>query len=236
MAGAVGVAAACMAVHRPDAAGCLDAGAGVHRGRRRLGRAGHVAHRQMARQAGVHPQPHARGDQGRARGAACPSSRTRSPATPTWPATRRRPTWTAPPARARRTGWSWSASARISAACRSASRAIRRLVLPVPRIALRHGRAHPQGAGAGEPGRAELPVHLRHQDPDRLRQGRGDKSMSGGHSTYTPKTGLGRWIDARMPLPRLVHDSFIVLPGAAQPQLRLYLRRHSGVHAGGADH
>jgi ubiquinol-cytochrome c reductase cytochrome b subunit len=36
--------------------------------------------------------------------------------------------------------------------------------------------------------------------------------MSGGHSTYTPKTGLGRWVDARMPLPRLVHDSFISFP------------------------
>ncbi|NMG40192.1 cytochrome b [Chelativorans sp. ZYF759] len=36
--------------------------------------------------------------------------------------------------------------------------------------------------------------------------------MSGGHSTYTPKTGLGRWIDARLPLPRLVYDSFVAYP------------------------
>jgi ubiquinol-cytochrome c reductase cytochrome b subunit len=36
--------------------------------------------------------------------------------------------------------------------------------------------------------------------------------MSGGHSTYTPKTGIGRWIDTRMPLPRLVHDSFVSYP------------------------
>ena len=36
--------------------------------------------------------------------------------------------------------------------------------------------------------------------------------MSGGHSTYSPKTGIGRWIDARMPLPRLVHDSFVSYP------------------------
>jgi ubiquinol-cytochrome c reductase cytochrome b subunit len=36
--------------------------------------------------------------------------------------------------------------------------------------------------------------------------------MSGGHSTYTPKTGLGRWFDARMPLPRLVYDSFVSYP------------------------
>jgi len=36
--------------------------------------------------------------------------------------------------------------------------------------------------------------------------------MSGGHSTYTPKTGLGRWMDARLPVPRLVYDSFIAYP------------------------
>lgn len=36
--------------------------------------------------------------------------------------------------------------------------------------------------------------------------------MSGGHSTYSPKTGIGRWFDARLPLPRLVHDSFVSYP------------------------
>ena len=36
--------------------------------------------------------------------------------------------------------------------------------------------------------------------------------MSGEHSTYVPRTGLGKWIDARMPLPRLVHDSFVSYP------------------------
>ncbi|MER8521728.1 cytochrome b N-terminal domain-containing protein [Mesorhizobium sp. M0644] len=37
--------------------------------------------------------------------------------------------------------------------------------------------------------------------------------MSGDkHSTYTPKTRIERWFDARLPLPRLVHDSFIVYP------------------------
>ena len=36
--------------------------------------------------------------------------------------------------------------------------------------------------------------------------------MSEGHSTYTPKTGIERWFDARMPLPRLVYDSFVAYP------------------------
>ena len=36
--------------------------------------------------------------------------------------------------------------------------------------------------------------------------------MSGGHSTYTPRTGIERWFDARLPLPRLMHDSFVSYP------------------------
>jgi ubiquinol-cytochrome c reductase cytochrome b subunit len=36
--------------------------------------------------------------------------------------------------------------------------------------------------------------------------------MSGSPSSYTPRTSVGRWFDARMPLPRLVHDSFVSYP------------------------
>ena len=36
--------------------------------------------------------------------------------------------------------------------------------------------------------------------------------MSGEHSTYSPTSGIGRWFDERMPLPRLVHDSFVSYP------------------------
>ena len=36
--------------------------------------------------------------------------------------------------------------------------------------------------------------------------------MSGGHSTYKPSTGIERWFDERMPLPRLMHDSFVSYP------------------------
>ncbi|MGH6763449.1 MAG: cytochrome b [Phyllobacterium sp.] len=36
--------------------------------------------------------------------------------------------------------------------------------------------------------------------------------MSGGHSTYEPKTGIEKWVDARMPLPRLMYDSFVAYP------------------------
>jgi ubiquinol-cytochrome c reductase cytochrome b subunit len=36
--------------------------------------------------------------------------------------------------------------------------------------------------------------------------------MSGGHSTYSPNTGIERWFDSRLPLPRLIHDSFVSYP------------------------
>ena len=36
--------------------------------------------------------------------------------------------------------------------------------------------------------------------------------MSAGTSTYTPKSGVGKWFDARLPLPRLMHDSFVSYP------------------------
>jgi len=32
------------------------------------------------------------------------------------------------------------------------------------------------------------------------------------HGTYTPTTGIGKWIDARMPLPRMMYDSFVAYP------------------------
>ncbi len=33
-----------------------------------------------------------------------------------------------------------------------------------------------------------------------------------GHSSYVPSTGIERWIDSRLPLPRLVYDSFVAYP------------------------
>ncbi|CAA9232426.1 MAG: Ubiquinol-cytochrome C reductase iron-sulfur subunit, partial [uncultured Acetobacteraceae bacterium] len=47
-------------------------------------------------------------------------------------------------------------------------RRVRRLVLPLPRQPLRHVGPHPEGAGAGQPRRARLRLHLRHPDPHRL--------------------------------------------------------------------
>ena len=33
-----------------------------------------------------------------------------------------------------------------------------------------------------------------------------------GHSTYEPKTGIERWLDARLPIVRLAYDSFVDYP------------------------
>ncbi|MEM8750748.1 MAG: cytochrome b N-terminal domain-containing protein [Pseudomonadota bacterium] len=33
-----------------------------------------------------------------------------------------------------------------------------------------------------------------------------------GHSTYNPTTGVGKWMDERLPLARLMHDSFVSYP------------------------
>ena len=33
-----------------------------------------------------------------------------------------------------------------------------------------------------------------------------------GHSHYVPTSGIGKWMDTRLPLPRLVYDSFIAYP------------------------
>jgi len=36
--------------------------------------------------------------------------------------------------------------------------------------------------------------------------------MSGGHSEYVPGNGFSKWLDARLPLPRMVYDSFVAYP------------------------
>ena len=33
-----------------------------------------------------------------------------------------------------------------------------------------------------------------------------------GHSSYEPTTGIGKWVDARLPLPRMIYDSFVAYP------------------------
>ena len=63
----VGAALALWPFIQPDEPRRVDPGAGLHRGRSRPHQGGAGHHRVVARQAGVHPQPHARGGQERGR-------------------------------------------------------------------------------------------------------------------------------------------------------------------------
>ncbi|MEQ1953969.1 hypothetical protein [Mesorhizobium sp. CN2-181] len=33
-----------------------------------------------------------------------------------------------------------------------------------------------------------------------------------GEPSYAPKSSIGRWLDTRLPVPRMVHDQFIAYP------------------------
>ncbi len=127
-----------LAVHRQMNPAADTAGAGVDRSRslRGRGRPGH--HGQMARQAGLHPPAHGRRDQGR---------RGRQRGGDAGPAVRRGPRQEAGMAGpGRRVHPSRLHPAGPKA--RPRQRRLRRLVLPVPRFALRRFGPYPQGPGA----------------------------------------------------------------------------------------
>ena len=56
-----------------------------------------------------------------------------------------------------------------------------------------------------------------------------------GHSTYEPKTGIERWLDARLPIVRFALRQLRRLPDAAEPELLVDLRRHPGPLPGHPD-
>ncbi|KAF1857946.1 hypothetical protein Lal_00010457 [Lupinus albus] len=65
---------------------------------------------------------------------------------------------------------------------------------------------------AGDFGGWFCPCHGSHYDTaGRIHRIRGQIFMSG-HSSYQPSTGIERWIDSRLPLPRLIYDSFVAYP------------------------
>jgi hypothetical protein len=100
--------------------------------------------------------------------------------------------------------------------------AAKRLVLPLPRLALRHRRPHPQRARARQPAGSALRLSLRHQDPHRLRR----TILMSGHSNYQPKSAFGKWMHERLPIMELVQGQALDFPHAEEPQLLVDLRRH----------
>src|SRR5271154_640221 len=89
----------------------------------------------------------------------------------------------------------------------STGRRLWRLALSLPWLAIRYCGPHPKGTGAAQSGRAALFLPVRHPYQGRLRS----TNMSG-PSTYNPKSGFEKWLDARLPLPRLMHDTMQTFP------------------------
>ena len=86
-------------------------------------------------------------------------------------------------------------------------RRLQRLVLPLPRLDLRHLGADPQRPGPGEPAYPGCLLHLRHRPAARP----GSRSMSGiPHDHYEPKTRWEKWIESRLPILGLLHATLFI--------------------------
>ena len=143
-----------LALHRPDEPRRLGAGARLDRGRHLVDRAGPVDHRHVARQAGLHPLPHRRRRSTAAQRGPLdelPDPLARNANLDAERAGDRREPRRGRQGAVARHGRRLHAS-RLRAA-RPAGR-FRRLVLPLPRLALRHRRPHPPRARAGEHARS----------------------------------------------------------------------------------
>src|SRR5215470_3242847 len=90
---------------------------------------------------------------------------------------------------------------------------LRRLLLSLPRLAVRHIRSYPPRPGAGQPGAASLRVRVQHQGPDRLTAATSlQGSTMSGQSTYQPHNAALRWLERRLPIGGLIHSSFVAYP------------------------
>ena len=156
-----------VALHRPDESVRRGAGPGVDRSRSLTHPAGAAGRREMARPSAVRAPPHAQGDRRSPR--PCPFRRCpiRSRATPTCadnaPATDAN--------REIKPEWLILVGVCTHLGCtpHRIRRRLRRLALPLPRLAIRHGRPHPQRPRAAESGRAGLRLPVRHPRQGRLR-------------------------------------------------------------------
>ena len=92
---------------------------------------------------------------------------------------------------------------------------VRRLVLPLPRLGLRHVGPHPQGSGAEEPGDSGLPVHVRHSRPHRLIASRIAQELAMASSHGTPPVFNNKviaWIDHRLPIFSYIEKEYHTFP------------------------
>src|SRR4051812_14500533 len=89
----------------------------------------------------------------------------------------------------------------------NAGRRLWRLALPLPRLDVRHRRPYPPRPGAAQPAGAALRIPVPHAHQGRLR-----RTTMSGPSTYNPKSGFERWLDSRLPILRLAHDTMNTFP------------------------
>src|SRR5262249_11606876 len=91
---------------------------------------------------------------------------------------------------------------------------LRRLLLPLPRLGLRHLGTHQAGTGAAQPRAPAVRIPLRHQDPDRLTASHliPPGSVLSGHPTSQPQSAFMRWMERRLPIGGLIYSSFVVYP------------------------
>src|SRR5690606_11412302 len=84
-------------------------------------------------------------------------------------------------------------------------RRFQRLVLPLPRLALRHLGPHPPRARAREPLHTPRRVRLG------LRDQAGLRTMAGiPHPEYEPKTRIEGWVERRLPIGALIYNTIMI--------------------------
>src|SRR5262249_42221250 len=90
---------------------------------------------------------------------------------------------------------------------------LQRLLLSVPRLAVRHLRSYSPRTCAGQLAAAALRVRLQHQDPDRLTAATSPQgSTMSGQSTYQPQNAALRWLERRLPIRGLIPSSLVAYP------------------------
>ena len=104
-------------------------------------------------------------------------------------------------------------------------RRVPRLVLPLPRLGVRHLGPHPAGPRPDQPADPALHLRLRHRRsrsaraarprPDRADELHSKAPQMSDHqhaTTYVPKSAFAKWFESRLPIAGLIHSSFVAFP------------------------
>ncbi len=89
-----------------------------------------------------------------------------------------------------------------------------------------------RGPGAGEHGDTALHVHHRHHSAHRLRPEKDRQCSTTTFHATSRRSRFGRWFDDRLPVTRLVYDSFVAYPIPRNLNYWYTFGAHSRGHAG----